>query len=170
MVPQLQRAPRPLGVGAYGAAIAVLTELGFQVCVPLDPSLPFDLLASCDGALQHWVKVQVKGANKRGTIALRRGDKRAGCRRYVSGDFDLLVVVDPLTGTYVIPYAAIQHRRSQVCVRDWNYQCYRVTPAPGRVAPRLPLAALTTAKAAPRSEQIPLFAASGRDLTLVSAA
>jgi hypothetical protein len=117
---------RPVAVFAQSLAAAVLTRLGYQLAVPQDATLPFDLLGSRDPNLRMWESFQVKQSSRSGVVGLRRGDKRPGCKRYVSGDFDVLIVVDLEGGTYLIPYRAIQHLRTQVCVRDIAYRQYRV--------------------------------------------
>src|SRR5688500_13591744 len=115
MVPVLSDAPRAVGVYAQSLGAAMLTRLGYQLAMPMDPTLPFDLLASRDGALHSWIKVQVKQASRDGTVSQRRGDKRAGCKSYVSGDFDLLLVVHMSVGSFLIPDSSIQRYRSRVC-------------------------------------------------------
>ena len=123
MVPLLSDAPRPVGVYAQSVA-AVLTRLGYQLATPMDATLPFDMLASRD--MRTWLTIQVKQAGRDGTVGLRRGDKKAGCKSYVAGDFDALLVVDLLAGVFLIPYAAIQHYRSSVCARDSRFAEFRV--------------------------------------------
>lgn len=124
MVPLLSDVPRAVGVYAQSFGAAVLTRLGYQLAVPMDATLPFDLLASRD--LRSWLTIQIKQASRDGAVGLRRGDKRAGCKSYVAGDFDALLVVDLVTGSYLIPYAAIQRYRSRVCVRDSRFAEFRV--------------------------------------------
>lgn len=134
MLPVAPVFPHPLGVGAVGIAAAVLSKLGYQIADPFDHRLAFDLLASNDPGLRTWYKIQVKQVGAGGWVSLRRGDKRHGCKRYVSGDFDFLVAVDDEYGTYAVPYAVIQHCRSRVCLRNGAYACYRLAGPIGRVA------------------------------------
>lgn len=146
---------RPVAVYAQSVAAALLTRLGYQLAVPQDATLPFDLIASRDPHLRLWETIQVKQASRGGVVGLRRGDKGRGCNRYRAGDFDLLAVVDLDAGVYLIPYRAIQHLRSQVCVRDTAFGCYRVAgPMP------IPHAAPLVHRVAPipEPEQLPLFA------------
>lgn len=91
MIPLHPPTPHPLGIHALAIATVVLTRLNYQVADPRDPALPVDLLASRDSELGTWFKVQVKQCDKEGWVSLRRGDKRRGCMRYVSGDFEYLV-------------------------------------------------------------------------------
>lgn len=126
-------APRSIGVFPQQLGAAVLSRLGFQLADPHDRTLPFDLLASRDGPMRSWSKIQIKGASKDGSVSLRRGDKRAGCTRYVAGDFDYLLVVDAGAGVFLIPYHLVQRYRSRVCVRDIRFHPYRVAAALGDV-------------------------------------
>jgi hypothetical protein len=124
---QLLASPhRPVAVFAQSVAAAVLTKMGYQLAMPSDATLPVDLLGSRDPELRTWQKFQVKQASASGVVGLRRGDKGPGCKVYRAGDFDVLVVVDLTAGVFLIPYRAIQHLRSQVCVRDPLYHAYRV--------------------------------------------
>ncbi len=152
MIPFLSDAPRAVGIYAQSLGAAVLTRLGYQLATPMDATLPFDLLASRDGALHSWTKVQVKQASRDGTVGLRRGDKRAGCKSYVAGDFDVLLVVDRGAGSFLIPYSEIQRYRSRVCVRDVRFSRFRVAgPLPEAHAPLI--------AEAPTQVQLPLFPA-----------
>ena len=154
MVPMIAPCPRPLGIHALGIASAVLTRLGFHLADPFDGRLAFDLLASNDPGLRLWYKIQVKQSSKTGWVSLRRGDKRRGCRRYIAGDFDYLVAVDDECGTFLVPFAAIQHCRSRVCLRGATYARYRVAGPLGRViGPMTPEAAARPL----RLEQLHLF-------------
>ena len=162
-IPALRPAPAAVGVFAQATAEVVLTRMGFQLALPRDACLAFDLLVSRDGALSQWYKVQVKQASRGGTVGLRRGSKRRGCPSYVAGDFDLLVVVDDGSGTFVIPYLAIQRRTSRVCVRTAPFVRYRVASPTGEVAFKASLAAALAV--GPEPEQLCLFGggeASGR--------
>lgn len=126
--------PTPVGVYAQLLGAAVLSQLGYQLATPLDATLPYDLLGTLDPEMRAWSKIQIKQASRSGTVGLRRGDKRRGCKSYRAGDFDLLLVVDRMAGVYVIPYRAIQYHRSQVCVRDVAFRAYRVTEPHGDLA------------------------------------
>lgn len=151
MVPLLSDAPRAVGVYAQSVGAAVLTRLGYQLATPMDATLPFDLLASRD--MRSWLTIQIKQAGRDGSVGLRRGDKKAGCKSYVAGDFDALLVVDLVAGAFLIPYAAIQRYRSRVCVRDSRFAEFRVAgplaegrradhrgaPVPINAAPQLSL-------------------------------
>lgn len=159
MLKVLGDAPRAVGIYAQSLGAALLTELGFQLATPLDASLPYDLLASRDGEMKSWSKIQIKQASRDGSVGLRRGDKRAGCKSYVSGDFDYLLVVDLGAAVFLLRYSEIQSYRSGVCVRDLRFQGYRVTDSLMAVRNTALPPAVATVEQQPQLQLFPACAA-----------
>jgi hypothetical protein len=79
----------------------------YSMCVPLDPSSPFDLVVK-DG--EDWITIQIKHS-KLSSIPLTREAKLNGVRikrKYKKGDFDYLFVCQ-FPYIYIIPWGEMKN-------------------------------------------------------------
>lgn len=114
---------------AVAHAIALYTELGYEVLLPLGDKQPYDLVIDTKESLQ---KVQVKyaGTSDSGkTVAWLRtvGGNQSfqTAKKYLDTDFDILFVWTACGKGYSIPWSALTNRVS-VTLSGGKYEKYRI--------------------------------------------
>jgi hypothetical protein len=97
---------------AVAHAIACLTDLGYEILIPIGDKMPYDLVVDGLNGLQ---KVQVKyaGWNPEKKWACAHLETRGGnqsfstTKKYADGDFDFLFVWTERGSAYFIPWSGL---------------------------------------------------------------
>lgn len=115
---------------AVAYAIAKLTELGYEVLLPIGDKKPYDMVVD-DGTSLKKVQVKYAGTNEVGkTSAWLRtvgGNRSSGqtWKKYTDTDFELLFVWSDKGKCYLIPWSEVTSRCS-VTLSGGKYDTYEV--------------------------------------------
>lgn len=109
--------------------VTIALELGWDVAVPANPQLPYDIVVCIDGI---WKRVQVKTVLKDsgrrsvgGFIAPIR--KSSANRQYIEGDFDFLAAVRWPIACYLFPFSEVKKRSASIYLGK-NAEQFKIWP------------------------------------------